>query len=213
MAAKITYIIPTSNFESIRDRIGTILVAEFAAQSLLQGTISHAIPPLPTIPNPNYVVSVYTERFTPVDKSEGNVIIINLERIPFDNQTYRTQVGKAIYNIDVFCNGHETSTVEGYYGTSVQLQRLCSTIRHILQSPYYDKLDFASGIIQRRSVSSIDMAHPGEHDGSFSRMGRVVFEVDMLESQNEISVVDAEGYDTSVTIEETSLGYKFTKNN
>jgi len=213
MAAKITYKIPASNFEAIRDRIASIITVELASQSILNGTISTAVPPLATIPNPDYVVSVYTERFTPVGKEEGKVIIVNLERMPLSDQTYKSQVGKAVFNIDVYCNGKETSSVEGYYGSSVKIQKLCGAIRHIIQSPYYEKLDFTEGIIQRRSVTSIDMAHPGEDDGAFTRMARMQLEVDIFESQNEVSVISADGYDTVVTISETDLGYKFTKNN
>jgi hypothetical protein len=214
MAAKLDYIITASNFETIRDSIASILVTEIANQSLLQGTISTAIPPLATIPNPDLIVSIYAERFSDVGIGEGNVIVVKVASIPLGDQTPISQVAKAVFNIDVYCNSTETVSVEGYYRSAVKLQKLCGVIRHIIQSPYYDRLGLANGIIQRRSVSSIDFNQPSDNnDGAYARMARITLEVDIVESQNGISVTTAEGYDTFVTLEETDLGYKYTKNN
>jgi hypothetical protein len=211
MAVKLNYIIAASNFESVRDRIALILKTEMDNQSLLRGTVQ--TPPLPVIPNLNYTASFYTERFTPVDKTEGNVITVDLFDISTSDQTPVSQSCECTYNIDIYTGAKETTT-EGYYNSAVKLQRLAGLVRHVLQSPYNDRLQFANGIIERRSVSKIQFARVNdEQDAAFQRMARVTLVVKINENQNGITPITAGGYDTEIKIEETEQGYYLTYNN
>lgn len=214
MAAKLDFIIPKSNFELVRDRIALILKEELDNQALLQGTISTEIPPDPTIPNPDLVTNIFIERFTPPDKSEGNVLIVKIADGRFDNQAPISQVGSMNYFIDIYTNGEESQSEDGYFDSSSRLQRLAGLVRSIIQNPVYDRLSFANGIIQKRSVSNIQFADVSdEKDAVFTRMARVTLSIDVYESQTGISAIDAEGYDTQIKIALTNKGYKLTYNN
>jgi hypothetical protein len=211
MAVKLNYIIPASNFESIRDRIALILKTEMDNQSILRGTVQ--VPPLPIIPNLDYTANFYTERFTPVDKTEGNVITVDIQDGTTDNQTPVSQSLECNYNIDIYTGAKENSN-PGYYNSAVKLHRLAGLVRHILQSPYNDRLQFANGIIERRSVSRLQFARVNdEQDATFQRMARVTLTVKMNENQNGITPITAGGYDTEIKISETELGYYLTYNN
>jgi hypothetical protein len=202
MAVKLDYIISQSNFEAVRDRIASILKEEMDNQSLLHSN------------DLDYTADFYTERYVPVDKSEGNVIVVDIAGGTLSNQTPVTQSFECTYNIDIYTEGKETSSNTGYYNSSVKLHRLAGLVRHILQSPYYDRLNFSNGVIERRSVSKIDFANVNnEQDGSFSRMGRVTLTVNINEESNGITPIDAGGYDTVIKIEETEKGFKLTYNN
>jgi len=211
MAVKITYQIPASNFEAVRDRIALILKTEMDNQALLRGTPQ--TPPLPNIPNPNYTASFFTERFTVVGKEEGNIITVDIVDGNPSNNTPISQPIEFTYNIDIYVNAVQNANY-GYYNSAVKLHRLAGLVRHILQSPYYDRLDFANGIIERRTVSKIQFARVSdEQDGAFSRMARVTLTVKMNETQSGIAIVDSGGYDTIINIEETELGYLLIYNN
>lgn len=212
MAVKLNYTIPASNFESVRDRIATILKEEMDNQALLRGTPQ--APPLPNIPNADYTANFYTERFTPIGKEENNVITVDLDGGSLDNQTAITQSFECKFNIDIWTGAKATTTGEGYYNSAVKLHRLAGLVRHILQSPYYDRLSFADGIIERRSVSQIQFAKVNdEQDATHTRMARITLTVRMIESSNQITPVTAAGYDTIINIAETELGYLLTYNN
>jgi hypothetical protein len=212
MAVKLNYTIQASNFEAVRDRIASILKEEMDNQALLRGTPQ--VSPLPNIPNPDYTANFFTERFTPVGKEEGNVITVDLDGGSLDNQTPITQSFECRFNIDIFTGAKHTTTGEGYYNSAIKLHRLAGLVRHILQSPYYDRLSFADGIIERRSVSQIQFAKVNdEQDSTHTRMARITFTVRMNESSNQITPTTAGGYDTIIKIAETELGYLLTYNN
>jgi len=212
MAVSLNYTVAASNFETVRDKIATILKEEMDNQAIRRGTPQ--TPPLPNIPNPDYTANFYTERFTPVGKEEGNVITVDIDSGQFDNQIPISQSFECTFNIDIFTSAKHLTTGQGYYNSAVKLHRLAGLVRHILQSPYYDRLGLTNGIIERRSVSRIQFAKVNdEQDAAFTRMARVVFVVRMNENSNQITPVTAAGYDTIINIEETEKGYLLTYNN
>lgn len=201
MAAKLTYQIPASNYETVRDQIGSVLKLELDNQAVLWD-------------NTDLTAEVYINRFSPVDKSEGNVVIIKPEACKFDNQTPVSQSNEVVYNVDIFTNARESATEEGHKRSSVKLERLAGLIRHIIQSPHYDRLGLANGIIEHREVSQIRFAQVNdEQDSTFSRMARVDVTVRMNENQNGIDPIVAAGYDTVMKIELTEKGHKLIYNN
>jgi hypothetical protein len=212
MAVKLNYTIAASNFESVRDKIATILKEEMDNQALRRGTPQAA--PLPNIPNPDYTASFYTERYTPIGKEEGNVITVDIDNTQLDNQTPVSQSLECSFNIDIYTAAKQTTSNYGYYNSAVKLHRLAGLVRHILQSPYYDRLGLVNGIIERRSVSRIQFAKVNdEQDSAFMRMARIVFVVRINENSNQITPITADGYDTIINIEETEKGFLLTINN
>lgn len=208
MTAKLNYNISASNFEYVRDRIAEILKEEMDNQSILHGT------GFPIIPNLNYTADFYTERFVPIDKSEPNVVVISIGSMSFTNRTPITQSNECTFYIDIFSSAQQTSTGYGYYNSAVKLQKICGLIRHILMSPYYDRLGFPSGIIESREISQFQFSEVrDEQDAIFSRMARATFNVKMQESSNEITPIFMAGYDTIIKIEETEKGFLLTYNN
>lgn len=212
MAAKLTYQIPQSNFETVRSAIAALLKVEMDNQAILRGTAQ--TPPLPVIPNPDYTAAFYTDRFEPVDNAEGNVIVVTAIGGQLDNQTPKSQSFECVFDIDIFTGAKETSAGQGYYNSTTKLNRLAGLVRHILQSPYFDRLGMANNIVERRSVSSIRFARVNdEQDTAFQRMGRVSLTVRIYEESSEITPITAGGYDTIINIAETEEGYLLTYNN
>lgn len=208
MAVKLNYIIGSSNFELVRDKIALILKEELDNQALLRGSGN------PVIPNSDYTADVYIERFVPVDKSEPNVIIVSLNNSNLDNRTPISQSNECSFSIDVFTTAQQTSSNFGYYNSAVKLHRLIGLIRHILMSPYYDRLSFSNGIVESRAITQFQFSEVrDEQDAIFSRMARATFNVRMIETSNQITPVTAEGYDSIIKIEETENGFLLTYNN
>jgi hypothetical protein len=206
MAALLDYAIGQSNFELVRDRIATIVKEELDNQAILNGSIA--------VPDPDLVADVYIERFSTPSEGEGTVIAVNLDNNRFDNQTAVSQLCEAHYNIDIFCNAVEDENTEGYEKSGKKAARIAGVIRAILQSPVYDRLRFANGIVERRSVQSMRFARINdEQDAQYTRMTRIDVIVQVNETVTGIVPVTAAGYDTQIKIELTNKGYLLTYNN
>lgn len=201
MAALLLYSIGQQNYELVRDRIASILKTEMDAQATRQT-------------NTDLTGTFFIERYTPPSESEGNVICVNCEQCQYDNQTPVSQSNEVQYAIDIFCDSSQIGAVDGYELSGKKLARLAGLVRAILQSPVYDRLLFANGIVERRSVTNIRFARiSDEQDSHFVRMARVVLVVRVNETVPGISGISAEGYDSSMKIELTNKGYKLTYNN
>jgi hypothetical protein len=200
MAAKLLYSIGQANFELVRDRIATILKEECDAQATRQS-------------NTELTGTFYIERFKAINESEGTVIVVSVDNCNYDDQTAVSQSNEVHYNIDIYNDKIQTSSADGYELSSKENARLAGMIRHILQSPQYDRLLFTNGIVERRSVKTIRFARVSdEQDAYYSRMSRIDFVVKVNETVTGISPIVADGYDTQIKIESTSKGYKLTYN-
>ena len=82
--AILDYDIAETNFELIRDRIGAILKDELDNQATRQA-------------DTDLTAAVFTERYVPVDPSEGNVLVVYVDRGNYTQQTEITQRGKFNY--------------------------------------------------------------------------------------------------------------------
>lgn len=199
--ANITTIIPIGNLEKIRDQIATIVKMELDNQATLQI-------------DPNLTGKVFIERFTPVDKSEGTVLIVYVDQGTFSDQTQVTQRGKFNFNIDVYCWDLQTDTEEGYFRSGRKLHRIANLVHNILQNPIYKTLGFLPGIIYNRTVTGMKFDTPnGNNDTNFSRMGRVILSVDFHNQQPHEIPITASGYDAKVKLEESEKGFYYSTNN
>jgi hypothetical protein len=201
MAAQLNFNIGQQNFELVRDRVAIIVKEELDNQATRQT-------------NTELTGNVFIERFDLPNEDEGTVITVNVDQCQYDNQTAISQSNETRLNIDVYCDSYQTESAPGYERSGKKAGRLAGLIRAILQNPVYDRLKFANGIVERRSVSSIRFARVSdEQDARFTRMARIELVVRVNETVTGISPIVADGYDTQIRIAETSKGYKLTYNN
>ncbi len=198
---KINIDIPQSNFELVRDKVAEIIKLELDNQAMRQN-------------NSDFTCEVFIERFSNVNEDEGNVIIVSVDTCELDNQTPVSQSNEQKINIDVFCAAASSQTSPGYEKSGKLITRLCGMITYILQSTVYDRLGFANGIVERRSVKNMRFARiSDEQDAFYSRMGRVELMVKTNQTYTGIEPITAAGYDTIMKIALTEKGYKLTYNN
>lgn len=201
MAALLNFNIAQQNFELVRDRVAIVLKEELDNQATRQS-------------NTDLTGNVFIERFNLPSEDEGTVITVNVDACQYDNQTAVSQSNEIRLNIDVYCDSYQNASTEGYERSGKKAGRLAGLIRAILQNPVYDRLRFANGIVERRSVSSIRFARVSdEQDARFTRMARIDLMVRVNETVTGISPIDAGGYDTQIKIALTEKGYKLTYNN
>jgi len=194
--AKITQIIPTQRFELIRDRIAQILALELANQAVLQS-------------NTLFNGKVWVERFIRFDKTELPAINVYFSDASYDHNTAITARGTNTYNIDLHCSAKHENGSDGDKLSMFKLQKLAGVIRAILEDPAYIRLDFANGVIQHTSVSSLRVSEPSQEDSFLITSGRLVFTVLSNENTRDLQPIDASEYTTSVTIGETDKGFYF----
>lgn len=199
--AILNYDIAETNFELIRDRIAAILLDELDNQATRQA-------------DPDLTGGVFAERFSPPDPSEGNVLIVYVDRGNYSHQTEITQRGKFNYFVDIFTQSKQDNANTGFYNASKKCQRLAGLILNIIQAPDYKTLGFTAGIVYHREVQDIQFDHPQDNqETNYKRMGRVIITV---EHHNEIQATDpitASGYDTEVKLVETEKGFQYINNN
>ena len=126
----------------------------------------------------------------------------------FDNMTTIKQDGTYIYHIDVFMKSKSNVTDKGDKKSMLQLQRLCGVIRAIIMDTRYLTLNFARPFIEHREVSDIKFATPeNAKDASSSAMGRLTVSVRVPENVTGVPANAIDGYETTVKMNETELGY------
>lgn len=191
----ISGIIPTQNFELVRDRIGQILSAEFANQYTLTT-------------NEDINVTVYNDRIVPFDKTDTPCI-----NVVFDSGNYNAKFenkadGSYIYNIDVFCTAATTATETASRKANMQLQKILGMARTILSSSGYRTLEFPMPSLSHVSVRDIKIASlENKQDASTMVMGRLTFMVNCTESVALLSTVPLESSLTSVKLCDSDKGY------
>ena len=196
-------IIPSQNVELIRDRIGEILADEIANQFVLD-------------PNPEINSRVFIERIQPIGLSDVPVINLIYARTGYDNETAITSDGENAYHIDHYTKGKANPGV-GKKGDETAKKRLLRNIgitRAILESPHYLTLGFVPGFIMQTRVASVEIADArDDQDASNMVMARLTFMVKAVEVTEGITPRIAEGYDTTVFLDETDLGHLYILDN
>jgi hypothetical protein len=196
MAAIITEIIPTQNFELTARQIGEILTVELANQKTLQ-----------SLPENH---EVFLERITSVDKTEEVVINVLFDSIaPSAKSQSDTQIN-AVYFIDIYASGKAKINELGDELVSFKLLKYVGLCRYILQSHKYQTLLFPPGCVGGKQVDSISMAsQDNSQDANFSRMARLTFEVRLNESQDLWSGILLDNNISKVNLDETEKGYQY----
>jgi len=199
MSAKIEEIIPEQGFELVLNIIGVILTTELENQKELQ--------------NLDDPLNIYNSRSTPFGQSEELMINVSYDGVNYDQETQSCSKGQNRYNVDVHVSSKETSSSKGGANASLKLNKYMGMIRYILSSSKYKNLMITPGVISNRKVSSIDSFDDvRKQDSSFTKTGRIVYEVTINESQDMAVGVELTSTETDVKLGLTQLGYKYQYN-
>jgi hypothetical protein len=195
----ITTLLPQQNFELIRDRIGAILSDELSNQSMLHGNNADINP------------TVFIERTVAFNHSEMPALNVMLARGTYDGQTVKQSDGTYLFNVDVYHKSKSSSGKKGDSEAVFKLHRLLGLVRAILEHELYKTLGFTPPFIMSRKVLDLTVADPESTDAGSTAMGRVVFQVKVIEN-NPASVPSLiAGYDTEVKLELTDKGFMYSK--
>lgn len=192
-------IIPPQAFEIIRDRIGSILADELLNQSVLDAN------------NPEIKATVWVERFVPFSHTEMPACNVMLSRGQLDGHSAIRTDGTYTYFIDFYTKAVTTAALQGDTVAIFRLHKLIGMARAILENPRYKTLGFVPPFIMFRRAGEITIADPGQQDAISSVMGRLVFNVKVTENTELIAPAIIAGYNTSVKLHETDLGYFYSK--
>ncbi len=196
--SKITNIINAQAFEIIRDRIGTILQDEIDNQSVITYD-----PYLASI-------NVTIENKAPTDITELPTINVAVASGDYGNKNQGSVDGTYSYNIDVYTCAESTSSIRGDKKSTLYLQRIIGLIRYILEDPTYKTLGYNPlpvPIILGTMVSNVSFKEIDKDDSYNVAMGRVVFTVKANESNKLIIPNLISGYQTTINLSNTALGY------
>ena len=198
--SKITQIISTQRFESIRDRILEILVDEMDHQYYLTS-------------DEDLNVSVFIERNNPIDKTELSAIVVSLAKGAYSNKNQGSVDGDYIYNVDVYTNSKTTENGAGDTLAAIKMQKLMGVCRSILEDPIYKTLGFAPPFLMKTNVSEFNIAAGNKEDALNTGMGRLTFNVTTNETNKLIVPNLIEGYETTVKIDNSGKGYFYQGEN
>lgn len=198
MAAKILEIIGTQPFELIRDRIGLILFEEMQNQFAM------------SYDEDLELSAVWVDRTNTFDVTDCPVINVSMADLQAPTKTTESSDETLRYNIDVYCAKQNAGNLSGTIIARKQAQRILGICRVILEDTRYNTLDFPKPSLRGVKVSSIQMADANAEDTQNISMGRLVLEVKAVPGLEFGTSVELAGSDTSVKIEETNLGLKYT---
>lgn len=189
-------IIPTQNFEVVRDAIGSILLTELTNQKLLQGFDDD--------------FAIYAERTVPIQNDD--ILTINVSLDSFDS-VFRNQkdgMGRTVYNVDFYSNGTATGDQSGSENSSFRLHKFIGMSKYILSHTQYKTLELPLGIIGGTEVENFTIMDADlKQDSNFVRMGRLTIAVRLLQGQTMETGVLINQASTTVKLAETDLGFVY----
>ncbi|HXP52186.1 MAG TPA: hypothetical protein VN922_19675 [Bacteroidia bacterium] len=198
---KINYRIPNQGFEFVRDRIANILDDELNNQSYMYL-------------DEDLEAGVVIENNNPYkDIKDLSIINVSLSGGTYDQKHMNSVVGAYPYFIDVTCYAKSNKDAAGDYFSSLKLERLVGAIRYILEDPDYKTLGFTPGFITRTFINNFDISDQVKNDSLSVTTCRIVFMVQLVESNKFKTPSLIDGYDTKVTLGGTNKGYQFIGNN
>lgn len=195
---KIEEIIPTQNFEIIRDIIGAILTVELENQKTLQGF--------------SYPINVYSGRSTPFQDSEKVMVNVSCDSGNYNTITEFSARGPIMFTVDVYVSSKQTDTDDGGKVSSIIRDKFIGMIRYILSSHFHRTLGLTDGNVLGTYVRGFDNYEPQNNsDSSFVKMSRLNFEVDIYEDQKVYAGVQISSIFTDIKLELTNKGYKYIR--
>jgi len=194
--AKINTAISISSFELIRTQIALILADELASQKILQPTLDLS-------------ATIYEERSTAIDASEGTVISVLLNSFSETQKSQYHSVNESSFYISIYTESPSTAIDRGDMLARVSAQRFIGIIRGILENPAYKYLGFDSKFIQRVQVSNVEMAAPQEDPSAANTaFGRITIMVNSSDQNIPQDARDIENFQAQLKIGDTDKGHK-----
>jgi len=193
--------IPKNNYELVRDKIGAILYDELEVQFLTYN-----------VQEAN-VTEVSIERTSPEDHIELATVNVSIAENSFENKHPGQSDGSVIYNIDVYVKQKSEPGKSGDQHSQYKLQRLLGIIRYILEDPQYKTLAYTIPFIKHTMVNRIELRAPSANDTANCAMGRLSFQVDMVEETSLLEGVWLESHITQVKLGISDKGYKYVYGN
>lgn len=205
-------IIPTQNFELIRDAIGRVLTLEFANQYNLVKAYNeaHEDDAEPVCIEP-ICPTIWLERVCPFDKEELPAINIVYADTDFtDETTAYTSRGDNKYYIELYTNAPSTIGMDGDKAAAIQLAKLAGMVRAILMDNKNRNLDFINDPIHSRYVKTITRTQPRISNDAENTISGIVeaHYIGEESTETEPGIVVAES-STAVKLSETDKGYKY----
>lgn len=196
----ITELIPQQGFEKALYKTALVLFTELTAQKDTHNNM------------PDF--SVFVERMTPYDKSEGVMINVTTNAINYGQYTERDSQGKTDFNIQVYSPLEHTYIDANDDTKTFTLHKVIGLIRYILQSTRYLRLDLPAGLIGGTYVENIQFFDDfNNQDGANIRMANMVFSVRVQENQELWAGVTLFNNTSQIKLDDTDLGYKVISNN
>lgn len=208
--ALLTGIIPTQNFEVVRDRIAEILADEINNQITLRGAETPAldVSHLPT--------TVAIERIIPFDKTELPGVDVSFSNGDYGNKDQTQVDGNYDYFIDCYASAKTSDDPDNAgellradYAAKVKLHKLLGVCRAILENPKYRTLGYTPPFCATVGVKTIAIADPERQDAVTTVMGRLVFTLRVPETVELVEPRAIDGYSTTVILYETDKGYHY----
>lgn len=218
MSAKINQIITPSNFELIRDAIGSILVLELANQQALYEAITTPTPEEQRITKVLQNTTVWQDRFVAMQDEEDFIVIPLYFQSSFDNRSNWKMDTDNQYEIDVY--GHakadKSNSTKAGFNAAQRTTVILGMIYKILMDNNYRTLGFENNpqVIRTTQMSTFKRTEVEGNDTSVGvSMYSAFFDVGSLENHGETtpSLTINELF-TKVTIDETDLGYQYLVN-
>lgn len=158
--------ITEQNFELARNLIAAILVDELSIN-----------------PVNGKQVSVYTDRVTPIDKTNHPAININFARAEEPSLDNACNTFRYTYNIDCYANGLATVDAKAGKDAGAQLHRLIAIVKQVMLNQVYKNLLFTNGTVQNRSIDTIGVMDPFQKlDALSSHVGRIEYSIKLADS-------------------------------
>lgn len=193
-------VIPSQNFENIRDAIGRLLTAEFANQAILVGGF-------------DYGLNIFLERTAPIDKEDLPVInIVYVDSTDIDENTSFTSVFDNKYLIEIYSSGEADANSPGDLKAALLNSHLMGMVRAILMNNENRYLDFTDKFIQSRKVQTMTRTQPRIANDAENTISGTLEVHYIAEETTELKEGNLEALLTTVVkIESTEKGYKFIK--
>jgi hypothetical protein len=195
MPSKINGIIPSQNYELVRNRIGQILLEEFANQYDLTD-------------DEDLNLTVAVGRSRPIAYNEMPYINVLFGRDDFDNQHQGFADGTVTFYIDCYARSKAGASNAGDVLAENKLMKMIGVSRAIIENPAYKTLDFTPGKIMHRSITNFAISdQKDDGNGAVTVMGRMTLSVRMDETT---ALIDADligEHTTQVKLGQTEQGY------
>jgi hypothetical protein len=132
---------------------------------------------------------------------------------PYTNQHQGSSAADYTYHIDCYTYAVGTNADADADSTAqVKLHRMLAVCRAILEDTQYKTLAFNPGLISYRQITQVQIGKPDRMDTTNATFGRLTLLVKTIESVALLPTIALGGIDTHVTLEETTLGFRFTYN-